>query len=268
MKELSFDQMKQIEYEILVYLDELCEKQGIKYFLDAGTLIGAVRHKGFIPWDDDIDVGILRPDFERLMKILEGEDRYELINPKDDDCYYMFAKLCDKRTVLIEDGFPEIKGMGVYLDIFPYDVYPEERGLQASYVEKQFLLLSKLLRCFPDKRELRKFKLMAYIKHGAKVLYATFVKKDRIKDKLYLEMTKYKNVETSYVGYGLTQYKDKMVHHIDYCANTTKLAFEGGMFSVPIKWHEYLTELYGEYMKLPPIEQQKTHHEYIAYWKE
>ena len=126
MKEITQTEQKEILLDMLKYVDEICKKNNIKYFLYGGTLIGAIRHKGFIPWDDDLDICVPYKDYRKLITLLKQDNKYNVHNPYDnEDYYYFFTKLTDKRTILIEDNYNRIKDMGVFLDIFPFYHLPD-----------------------------------------------------------------------------------------------------------------------------------------------
>ena len=112
--------------EMLLVVDGICKKHGIRYWLCAGTLLGAVRHGGYIPWDDDLDVGLLRKDYQRLMEVLPGELPPTMAlqtNDTDKNYFYFFAKLRDRNSLLAEEcPYDEVfKERGVFIDIFPFE---------------------------------------------------------------------------------------------------------------------------------------------------
>ena len=120
-KELSLEEKKKILVSILSEVHNFCDENNLKYFLPGGTLIGAVRHKGFIPWDDDIDIYMPRNDYEKfLCEFNKESERYQVISLKTDGYYLPFGKVIDTKTVLIENVDSDYK-MGIYLDIFPLD---------------------------------------------------------------------------------------------------------------------------------------------------
>ena len=129
MKPMSFEETKQVELEILTNVAEFCDKHEIQYFLAYGTLIGAVRHKGFIPWDDDIDIWMPRADYNRFLKIYNKENsdsQYKVISPYDKISRHTFVKVVDTRTVKIESGIDYSNGyLGIDVDIFPLDGQPD-----------------------------------------------------------------------------------------------------------------------------------------------
>ena len=123
--QLNLAEIKKIQLGALKYVKEICQKNNIDYYLMSGTLLGAVKYKGYIPWDDDIDIALKRKDYLKLIKLIndDNSDDYKILsiyNTKD--YYYLFAKLVSKKTKLIENA-KEIKEMGVYIDIFPLDYY-------------------------------------------------------------------------------------------------------------------------------------------------
>ena len=125
---LSLKEIQKIELDILLYLDKVCRENDIKYYLSSGTLLGAIKYQGFIPWDEDIDVIFLREDYNKLIKCFENETgRYKLLSIYNSkDYYYPFAKLVDTKTTLIENSKP-INDMGVYIDIVPMDGYLDDK---------------------------------------------------------------------------------------------------------------------------------------------
>lgn len=116
--------MKQIELELMDELDRICRSQGITYFIAYGSLLGAARHGGFIPWDDDMDVVMLRDDYERLMVGFDEwrqSDRFKMISYRDGESIFQFAKLTDSTTRVMENFIEKSRSNGVWIDIFPLD---------------------------------------------------------------------------------------------------------------------------------------------------
>ena len=124
MEYLSLDQVKQIELDILKYVDAVCKEYNLRYFLSFGTLIGAIRHKGFIPWDDDIDISMPREDYERFVEITKNANgKFVTLYPGKEGYPYPFVKVVDKSTELAEKDVMDIPDNGLWVDIFPVDVY-------------------------------------------------------------------------------------------------------------------------------------------------
>ena len=122
--------------KLLKEIDRICRKYRIQYMLDSGTLLGAVRHKGFIPWDDDIDICMLRDDYEKLIKLvkdsrtLEGRPDLQFCLPLDDNYVYPFMKIVNRNTIVYEKDLQHRFLLGVWLDIFPMDVWPMIKRLR------------------------------------------------------------------------------------------------------------------------------------------
>ena len=134
-KKLSRDELKKTYIGILEYIDKICRNNNIEYSIGCGTLLGAVRHGGFIPWDDDVDIVIMRSEYEKLVKsIKEDNDRiYGVVTPDDEGYYYNFAKVTDKRTILKEKNWPNYDRLGVNVDLFPQDYLPEDNPSSLVY---------------------------------------------------------------------------------------------------------------------------------------
>lgn len=132
------------QLEIGKEIKRVCDENGIKYFLDSGTLLGAIRHKGFIPWDDDMDMGMLREDYERFIEIAPKElkPEYFLQTWKTDKSYpYAFAKIRKKGTVFIEAVSQKTNAHNeIFVDVFPYDIYPDDETVRTKLTKKIMLL--------------------------------------------------------------------------------------------------------------------------------
>ena len=132
MERLTIDDMKAIQLELMDELDRVCREQDIRYFLGYGSLLGAGRHGGFIPWDDDMDVVMLRSEYERLLSGFDGwksSDRFALASYRDGESIYPFVKLVDTTTRVLENFVDKGTATGVWVDLFPLDdVDPENRA--------------------------------------------------------------------------------------------------------------------------------------------
>ena len=257
--------------EIALEFKRVCNILRLNFFLDSGTLLGAVRHKGFIPWDDDFDVGMLRKDYECFI-----EKAQELLHPDfflqtwDTDKNYglPFAKLRMRNTVYIEEVAQKTKAEnGFYLDIFPYDVYPTKKmqriiqGLTVNCIRRAILIKDGYQPWLNDTGGKRTVKKLGYIPLR---LYAFFHKKESLIRKYEKDCTKFNSESTGflYEQAGASNY-GKWVIPCSCLTETIDLVFENTEFSCPAGYDEYLKAVYGDYMKLPPVEQRYNRHRII-----
>ena len=263
-EEVNLKELQQVELDILKEFIRVCNELNVKYFLDSGTLLGCIRHGGFIPWDDDIDVSMPREDYEIFLK--EGQkllkNKYFLQTYKTDPEYTMgFAKIRNSETTFIESSVKNLKiNHGVYIDIFPLDGYNDKNKIRNFLNKKAFVL----------------YNLQINKKYDFKITH-----KNNIKGKLALILSNLlygrKNVPS------LLEKKEKIAKKYSindtgkiYCFfynATTDLKMDSSIFEegitkkfenidviVPKKYDEYLKIMYGDYMTLPPKEKRIAHH--------
>ena len=271
MIKLSLEESKKTQVEILSYIDKKCKEHNIHYSLAYGTLLGAIRHKGFIPWDDDIDIMLLRKDYDTLLSLLSSDANYNLIYEKTNNNWYTYAKLCDKRTYLREDGYPEIERLGVFVDIFPMDFIPDNK-LERFFYAKALYLFDRLIYTSVSKNF---FRSTSFIKTIIKTILFTplaLVSKSIGTKKLVNTtlrlMQKYNDKNMSYVGFLPNKYGYKEVFPVDWFENLDTLEFEGHSLSVISDYQSYLSLLYGNYMQPPPEDKRVSNHVFTSYWRE
>jgi lipopolysaccharide cholinephosphotransferase len=263
-------ELKNTILNVLVRFDEFCKRNDIKYSIAYGTALGAIRHKGFIPWDDDIDVIMLRSEykkFEKLWKLYaqSNTDDYKLWAEMDEENYFMAfcAKFFDTRTVLYE-RFTEKKVVeyGVYIDIFVLDHIPVDKEAQIA-VFRKIHVYWKWIQHFQ-----RHFKAWNYFVRKYKLPLPSL---DLVANRLMNLKNKYNNQTTPYVS--LTQdYKKKTGHNksiykYEWFNDFILVDFEGCEFPLLKEFDEMLKITYGDYMTLPP-EEERIGHNIEAYWKE
>jgi lipopolysaccharide cholinephosphotransferase len=267
MGTICLEELKKIELDILIYIDQVCEKNNLRYFLCGGTLLGAIRHKGFIPWDDDIDISMPRPDYDKFVKILkEADNKYKILTPEQEDYYYNFSKVVDSETILNECNHQTIDNMGVYVDVFPLEGMP----IDQDECEKHFIKLDKIrkrINSFSYLKPSFRKNIIHYIKH------LNLYKKNKkssltIFQKEYEQCVKKYNYDESDFIYATGgAYGRKDIFPKEMFLNFIKVEFEGASFFVPQEFDAYLKHLYGDYMKLPPIEKRVSNHNYEAKYR-
>lgn len=261
MEELNIDQIKKIQLEVLQSTANFCDKNNITYFLAAGTMLGAIRHKGYIPWDDDIDIIIPRPDFERLLKIF-NVDNLSLGYPSLSSRYlYPFLKISDNRTYL-KEKFTVDMNFGIHIDVFPIDGFPTEEYLIAQHLEKlegyRKPILNKIFH-FSNKLSMHKKLILGAKRSIIPVNY--YIKKTINAAKLF-DFETSSNAGIAVWGYGKREVCPKAVFD-DYAI----VEFEKRKFKAPIGYKKYLETVYGDYMQLPPKTERKPKHHFKAFYK-
>lgn len=265
MCEVSIIQQK--ELEILKQVISICEKNDIEYYALGGTLLGAVRHQGFIPWDDDIDIGMPRKDYERFLKVANEELKYpySIVSEEYTEGYTKaFAAIRDLSTKIVMTISNIHSEESIWLDIFPIDGMPS--GFFKKIIHSYNYLFSRMMVQLSqfdkivnqDKLDRPLFERLvikiANVIHIEKVLkYSTW-------SKYYKNcITKY-DMTAPFAGNYTGAYKLKEIVPRDYFSEPTTLEFEGIPLKVPKRYEEYLTAIYGEdYMQLPPEEKRVPH---------
>jgi len=254
----NIQELRKIQLGILDDVHHFCEEHGLRYFLSSGTLIGAVRHKGYIPWDDDIDIYMPRKDYEVFLQTYrDTKDIYHVINPNTDShYYYTFAKVVDLRTRMVED---ETKGyeINVYMDIFPVD-YVSDDMVKRERVFRLKKLLYKIRRCKISSFN-PLYSQLAYWCYKSLPIPVCAIN-------WLIRHLIISRVPTATVC-NLTEAGPSMkgCFPAEDIAETTDIEFEGKMYKTMVGYKDYLQRTYGDYMTLPPVEQRVTHH-FEAYW--
>ena len=265
-KEIGLDEMKSLQIEILKAIDSFCEEKGITYSLACGTLLGAIRHKGYIPWDDDLDIYLLREDYNNLMREFPScySGHYKLVSLERDKQWDIpFAKAYDDRTVMEELIDIPVK-IGVNIDVYPVDDVPDD--------ETAWLIYNKKRRIYHRIRMLMKVKAGGRSFWKDAILTISKVLTWFISHRSYAEFLDRISQENNGKGYqyvfecaqGMLQ---KRKFKKDMFSSIVKVPFEDTFFKAFERSDEYLRNAYGDYMQLPPVENRVTHHYFKAYWK-
>lgn len=263
MKALQLKDIQRIGLDILADVHQFCVENGITYSLAYGTLIGAVRHKGFIPWDDDIDLFMPRPDYDRFLQTYRSEQNEVMDLSKSGVCVETFAKVCRKNTLMVDRELGRSL-WGVNIDVFPIDGAPED-GLEARFDEMEGKR-EWIARLCPFYKVVTKGKPAWFVKYCLKRLrYPSLKGCAGVKEGIDRDLHACAFGETPLAGAYFGDDGIREFMPTEWFREYTTLEFEGKPFSVLTHYHEYLTRLFGDYMQLPPEEQRVTRHNYDSY---
>lgn len=259
MVQVELKKLQAIEFDIFKEFKRVCEKNNLTYVLNSGTCIGAIRHAGFIPWDDDIDVAMPRKDYEKLVEIAEKElsDQYFFQNyHSDKKCGLVFGKIRKNNTIMSENYSYHIDmHQGVWIDIFPYDKISDDLN-QREKDKKMIYLLKNLyiIKCGYKVPEDKNTFINRIVYAFAKFLLI-FVSIDFLIQKLDKELNKYNNTDAKEVYlYGCLSPKNNLP--CEMLNDLIEVDFETEKATVFKEYDYYLSRVYGDYMKLPPVEQR------------
>lgn len=266
MRELSVEEVRTVQLDILKAVDKWCRENNVNYYLIAGTLLGAIRHKGYIPWDDDIDICMLRTDFEKFLHNFNEnrDDGYKVLHSCVDKQFpYEYAKVVDTRTKLVENT--DVKyDIGVNIDLFIFDNIDDLKhtGKISSKIRIPALIIEWKNMSYSKDRTLIKraaFRIIKGIADSVSMYWCT---------KRIDEAAKtYKAYEDSQllISGSTRWFNGTQIYRREWFADCADVEFEGCLFKAPKNYDEVLKVLYGDYMQLPPVEQQITHHDFKAY---
>lgn len=257
----SSNQLHEIELEILIHFRQICIENQLTYYLTAGTLLGAIRHKGFIPWDDDIDILMPRKDYNKLSNLsaeIMTKNLFLQNNKTDTNFPFYFSKIRKNNTNVEEEKFSDVSmNKGIYIDIFPLDSCPKtfffatfffkiieffsfvalskvSKRFQCGYTKKHMKLLFSLFRCLP-------LSFIFFLREFIRVLISIF------------------SSDQCLCSVGGTHGYPKESYLADWFKHETVLIFEEELFPAPSCWHEILTSMYGNYMDFPPKNERNGH---------
>ena len=245
-------------------LKRICDKNNIKYYMIAGTLLGAVRHKGFIPWDDDMDFAIMRKDFSKFISACEKDlgDDFELQDMFSDEHYALpVAKLLLKGTNFTERNSSKNKSKkGIFIDIFPYDNIPDTEKQRASH-NKNTYFLKRLFLAKQGYTIAEKGQFIKSLVYFALKVIGVFVSKKWLRNRLDKELRRFENETTKKVAAigGAYNYSKESVER-EWFDEAVLLPFEDLTLSAPKEYIKYLTYFYGDYMTPPPENKRYNRH--------
>ena len=266
--------LKRLQGEILSILDDftaICDRYHLEYFGIAGTGIGAIRHRGFIPWDDDIDIAMPRKDFERLIKIVERTmgDKYLVLNGKNYPNYpLMTTRLVKRGTVFVEKVMKDVDcPFGIFLDLYVLDNVSDNPLLyQIQSWEAWFYSKLLILRSIPRPTLAQKGVKAELIWAVCRLAYQGMkllrISPDGIRWRCEKACRRYRKQDTRRMAFLPDTSPYWNVVDRTKSSPLKKLEFEGRMLNFPANIDEMLRNMYGDYMELPPVEKRKTHYPY------
>ena len=250
-------------FELLEQFVRICEKWDIKYYLVCGSALGAVKYQGFIPWDDDIDVAMLRDDYERFLKVAPEElPDWCFLQTCDSDPAYprISAKLRNSNTSFIEKGVEHLPiNHGIYLDIFPLDGYPEHKWERVFFEIRKKIYLWKICCAMSNPPSIKVcirnqiFRFLGYHKRTARTIKKL--------EKLYMRYPPTTSKIWCNHGNSISPKEYSPCWHYE---EGTWASFEGLKVRIPKYFDLYFTQKYGEWRKALPEEAQRSHHGYLV----
>ncbi len=278
MREMTLKDIQQVSLEILKDVHEFCEKNHIHYTLCGGTLLGAVRHNGFIPWDDDVDIAMPRPDYDRFIRLYNSSNGYKLYSAEIDDnvdVYLAFSRVCDvQRTLIDTKQIPwSNQETGVWIDIFPLDGADNHKDVVNQHTKK-VIQIWKI--CTFLRNSLGPLFTKSAIKPFIKGIFLKAITFGQLKVLVNIVVSAHvrccrrwnyrdSNCFSSfaYPQHGMKEYLPQTM-----LAQYELHQFETETFYVIKEHKEWLSRLFGNYMELPPVEKRITHDFNKRYWRD
>lgn len=251
--------------DMLKWFDRYCRDHQLKYYAVGGTLLGAVRHNGFIPWDDDIDLAMPREDYNQLNKLLGGKKEatffLETVHSKDDCFCYPYSKLYDTQSTLIENNRSKLK-RGIFLDIFPFDGIGNDLARGMHHFNKIQNHYNFYLTRIGGYRKGRSFYKNAAV-FFSRCIPSLLVNDRQLRIKLDELCQTYRFENSEYVGNLLGNWRKREIVRRNVIGEPTEYQFEDMLLLGIENYDAYLSSIYGDWKQLPPKDKQVTQHDFI-----
>lgn len=263
----NIQQLQQVDLEIAKAVVQICEKHELTYYMLGGTMLGAVRHQGFIPWDDDIDLGLPRDDYERFLQIAQAElpETYRVVNYRNTPSFqYYITRVVDTDTKVIEE---RIGNDNMYthasIDLFPIDGTPNNRLLRNVYYFRVLFHRAMMALCYKDsidRQRPRSFPEQVLLFIMERLPVEKFTNPAREKEAIDRLLRKHSVGGSRYIGNIMGAYRTREIVPAEYYGQGKFYRFEDTELRGLERADEYLRYTYGDYRKLPPPEKRKTHY--------
>lgn len=265
-EELNLQDIQNRLFQMMEAFDSLCREHGLKYSIAYGTLLGAVRHKGFIPWDDDVDFCMPRDDYEKLMTFKELNDEFELVNLyRHGEYYYPYAygNIVDRKTLMVANNMNLCTGKGLSIDILPIDIVPSDMKKRKVFINK-ILRYRRLIDLLHSRRfstsgpKMRLKKAISFL--------LTPINEEKVLKRIDRLLKTPKETNDTVYGMQLLLVTPR-AYPYKYFTNPIELEFRGKMFLAPENYDIILTEMYGDYMTPPPEKDRYNHNMHVYFRK-
>ena len=269
MRKIETQEIREIQMSILDNIAQICKENNLKYYLAYGSLIGSVRHKGYIPWDDDVDIAMVREDYDKLLSILKDKNSHKtswltVIDDTAPDYYYPFSKAIDNRTEIKSDRHQGYQG--IWVDVFPIDGLPS-----SMFKAKAFIFFCSFLRVvgLAMSTDFSSKTLSKWTLFYKRFFYAlsVIIGKKRICRFVEWVFHRYKVHNSKLVAILFSGHNFDAIFEKDKLLPQAEYPFENRTYTSFQNYDAYLTQLYGDYMKLPSEEKRITH-DFNAWWKD
>ena len=276
MRAMTLQEIQQVNLEIMIDIHDFCVKHGIHYSLAYGTLIGAIRHKGFIPWDDDIDIMMTRPDFERFSKEYQSEKGFKLSSVNSDDTYINYTRVYDGRTLVISPAKAAKYDIGVWVDIFPVDAISDDDAVSKDQYQRLRKYAAPVIKWRSYLRAKELNSVARKIKSYIRLLQLRLTNKGDFSfwHQQIISICKENSFGTTkrcscLVCVEANRDNKQAIFLTDWFKEYVTVPFEDQQFFIIADYDPVLKSIYGDYMRIPPKEEQVSHSlsKFSFFWK-